>query len=106
MLLEGNAHRQERHMAYLEITLNLAEADRPAAAKVYQQYKQPFLDTIRGATSKEFLVRDQDVQVLHGFDSTANAKAYLASEFFTRDVVGGLTALLASEPEIRIYDTA
>ena len=93
-------------MAYLEITLTVAEENRPAAGKVYLQYKQPFLDTIRGATSKELLVRDEDVQVLHGFDTAANAKAYLETELFTRDVVGGLAPLLASDPEIRIYDIA
>src|SRR5699024_5587648 len=68
--------RREPTMAYLEITLNVDEADRPAAAEVYTRYKQPFLDTITGATSKELLVRDEDVQVLHGFDNVANAQAY------------------------------
>ena len=79
-------------MTYLEITLQVDAANRAAAAAVYQQYKQPFLDTVPGATSKELLVRDEDVQVLHGFATAADAKAYLASELFTRDVVGGLTS--------------
>jgi hypothetical protein len=64
-------------MAYLEITLQLHAANRAAAAAVYQQYKQPFLDAVPGATSKELLVRDEDVQVLHGFATAADAKAYL-----------------------------
>ncbi|HLQ79476.1 MAG TPA: hypothetical protein VK122_00140 [Brachybacterium sp.] len=93
-------------MAYLEITLNVDEADRPAAAEVYTRYKQPFLDTITGATSKELLVRDEDVQVLHGFDNVANAQAYLSTELFTRDVVGGLSPLLKADPEVRVYETA
>lgn len=91
-------------MAYLEITLNIDAADRPAAAGVYQQYKQPFLDTIEGAQSKELLVREEDVQVLHGFDTVENATAYLSSELFTGDVVNGLSALLQADPEVRIYD--
>ena len=91
-------------MAYLEITLNVNAAQRPAAAGVYQQFKQRFLETITGATSKELLIRDDDVQVLHGFDSLTNAKAYLSSELFTRDVVGGLAPLLQADPEVRIYD--
>ena len=78
-------------MAYLEITLKVNESDRPAAAAVYQQYKQPFLDTITGATS---------------FDSAASARAYLSSELFTKDVVGGLTPLLQTEPQVRIYEVA
>jgi len=93
-------------MAYLEITLTIDEADRPAAAAVYQQYRQPFLDTISGATSKALLVREKDVQVLHGFGSTDEAEAYLSSELFTKDVVGGLSPLLKADPEIRIYATA
>jgi hypothetical protein len=81
-------------------------ANRAAAAGVYEQYKQPFLDTVPGATSKELLVRDEDVQVLHGFETAAAAKAYLTSELFTRDVVAGLTPLLDSAPDVRVYDGA
>ena len=93
-------------MAYLEITLKVDNADRPSAAGVYQQHKQPFVDTLRGATSKQLLVRDEDVQVLHGFATAADARAYLSSELFTHDVVGGLSPLLKAEPEIRIYESA
>ena len=92
-------------MAYLEITLQVDPANRVAAADVYEKYKQPFLDTVPGATSKELLVRDEDVQVLHGFRTVADAKAYLESDLFTRDVVGGLSPLLKAAPEVRLYDT-
>ncbi|WP_369199508.1 hypothetical protein [Streptomyces sp. PU-14G] len=93
-------------MAYLEITLQVAPANRAAAAGVYEKYRQPFLGTIAGATSKELLVRDEDVQVLHGFRSVADAKAYLDSELFTRDVVGELAPLLRTEPDVRVYEAA
>jgi hypothetical protein len=43
-------------MVYLQITLKIAPANRPAAAGVYQRYKTPFLSTIAGAKSKELLV--------------------------------------------------
>ncbi|CAM5330497.1 hypothetical protein ACFV27_39710 [Streptomyces antimycoticus] len=92
-------------MAYLEITLKVAAENRVAAAGVYQKYKQPFLDTVSGAESKELLVRDVDVQVLHGFTTVAEARAYLDSTLFKQDVVGGLAPLLAADPEVRIYDT-
>lgn len=92
-------------MAYREITLQVAPANRVAAAGVYEKYKQPFLDTVPGATGKELLVRDEDVQVLHGFETAADAKAYLASDLFTRDVVGGLSPLLEAAPEVRLYET-
>jgi len=70
-------------MVYLQITLKIADANRPAAAGVYQKYKAPFLNTIAGAKAKELLVRNEDVQVLHGFDSRENASAYLQSELLS-----------------------
>ncbi|MGN6107438.1 MAG: hypothetical protein ACTHU0_20175 [Kofleriaceae bacterium] len=90
-------------MVYLQITLKIAPANRPVAAGVYQRYKAPFLDTITGAKSKELLVRDDDVQVLHGFDTVEHANAYLNSELFTADVVGALQPLLDAAPDVRIY---
>lgn len=93
-------------MAYLQVTLHVAEKNRPAAAGVYTKFKAPFLAQIKGAKSKELLARAEDVQVLHGFDTVENAKAYLTSVLFTRDVVGGLKPLLEAEPEIRIYEVA
>lgn len=93
-------------MAYLQITLQIATENRAAAAGVYNKYKAPFLETVQGAKSKELLIRDEDVQVLHGFDSTANAKAYLESKLFTDDVVTGLKPFLAADPDVRVYDVA
>lgn len=92
--------------AYLQITLVIETQNREEAVNVYQKYRQPFLDKISGARSKELLVRDEDVQVLHGFDQAGQAEAYLDSELFTRDVVGELKPLLAADPEIRIYTCA
>ncbi len=63
--------------AYLEITMWIKNENRAAAAKVYTDYRTPFLNTIKGAVSKNLLVREDDVQVLHGFDNIENAKAYL-----------------------------
>ena len=89
--------------AYLEITLKISESDRQSAAAVYSKYKQPFLDSISGASSKELLLRDDDVQVLHGFDSVESAQSYLSSTLFTNDVVSALKPYLKGDPEIRIY---
>jgi len=93
-------------MVYLQITLRIRPDNRTAAAGIYQQYKAPFLNTVKGAASKELLVRDEDVQVLHGFDTAENANAYLQSELFTADVVSGLKPLLEAAPDIRIYQVA
>lgn len=91
-------------MAYLEITLKVSNTNRPSAAKVYTEYKEPFLQQAKGAQSKELLVRDEDVQVLHGFASVADANAYLKSDLFNQDVVKGLAPYLDAAPEVRIYD--
>jgi len=90
--------------AYIEITLQVAPANREKAGAVYSMYKEPFLTTVVGARSKELLLRDEDVQVLHGFDSRAAAENYLTSALFNEDVVTALTPYLAAEPEVRIYD--
>jgi hypothetical protein len=90
--------------AVLEITMQVSGADRPKAGAVYAKYKPPFLATVPGAESKDLLLRDEDVQVLHGFDSRAAAESYLASKLFGNDVVGELKPYLIADPEIRIYE--
>ncbi|MEA4917979.1 hypothetical protein [Proteiniphilum sp.] len=92
--------------AYLEITMFVSNANRPTAAGVYNKYKQPFLDGIRGAVSKELLIRNEDVQVLHCFESVEDASAYLQTELFNNDVVKELAPLLDKAPEIKIYTVA
>lgn len=72
--------------AYLQVTMVITKKNRAAAAKVYTDYREPFLKTIPGAETKDLLIRDEDVQVLHGFDSVEHAKAYLDSEMFTQHV--------------------
>ncbi len=89
--------------AYLEITMQIDEVNRPAAAKVYADYRAPFLGTIEGALTKELLIRDEDVQVLHGFDSVEHAMAYLNSTLFNDDVVNGLKPLWRAAPGVNIY---
>jgi len=93
-------------MAYLEITLQIDPNDRAAAAGVYSKYKPQFLAEVPGARSKELLVRDEDVQVLHGFDSVPHADDYLGSDLFTDDVVRELAPLLQADPEVRVFDVA
>lgn len=93
-------------MVYLQITLKIANANRAAAAGIYEKYKAAFLNTVAGAKAKELLVRDDDVQVLHGFDSLDNANAYLQSALFNADVVEALKPLLDAAPDVRIYQAA
>ena len=92
--------------AYLQITMQIRPENRPAAAKVYSDYRQPFLDTVQGALTKELLIRDEDVQVLHGFDSLEHAKAYLQTALFQNDVFTGLMPLWSAEPDVRFYEVA
>jgi len=89
--------------AYLEITLDVKAENRNDAGGVYIKYKTPFLEQIKGATSKDLLMRSDDVQVLHGFESVADAEAYLTTDIFQNDVVTELKPYLESDPEIRIY---
>ncbi len=89
---------------YLQVTLEVANKNRDAAVEVYKKYKDPFLNTVPGAQSKDLLVRNEDVQVLHGFSSTEAAESYLKSDLFNKDVVSALTPLLDAAPEIRIYE--
>ena len=89
--------------AYLEVTMTVNPENRAAAAKVYHDYRQPFLDTIAGALTKELLIRSEDVQVIHGFDSLEHAKAYLKSELFTTKVAPGLQPTWAADPDLRFY---
>nr|UWI51296.1 hypothetical protein NZ312_06240 [Clostridioides difficile] len=92
--------------AYLEITMKINNENRPLASKVYSDYRQPFLNTITGALTKDLLIRDEDVQVLHGFDSVEHAQAYLSSEMFQNDVFIGLRSLWSANPEVKIYSVA
>lgn len=92
--------------AYLQITLCIKNENRAAGAGVCAKYKEPFLKIIAGAKSKELLVRDDDVQVLHGFDSVERANAYLKSELFEKDVVRELSPLFKKAPNTRIYAVA
>lgn len=89
--------------AFLEITMKVNESDRAAAAAVYTKYRQPFLDNIAGAVSKLLLVREDDVQVLHGFTSVAEAEGYLTSDLFNQDVVVELKPYFQEAPDVRIY---
>jgi hypothetical protein len=92
--------------AFLEITMQIAPENRPQAAGVYTKYRQPFLSSVPGAQSKDLLVRTEDVQVLHGFDSKAHAEGYLKSHLFQTHVVTALKPSLITDPEIRIYECA
>lgn len=55
-----------------EITLKVAKHHRTAAAGVYAKYRETFPTQVKGAQSKELLIRDEDVQVLHRFDGQAD----------------------------------
>lgn len=92
--------------AYLEITMKIDSANRPAAAKIYTDFRGPFLAQIQGAVSKDLLIRDEDVQVLHGFDSVESATGYLDSAMFKNDVFVGLKPLWGADPDVKIYGVA
>lgn len=92
--------------AYLQITMEIDNNNRESAAGVYSKYKAPFLENIEGALTKELLIRDEDVQVMHGFDSVEHAQNYLKSDLFLNDVFKGLQPLWNKDPEVKIYQVA
>ena len=92
--------------AYVQIAMSIDENNRAAAANVYIEYNEPFLKAIKDAITKDLLVRDEDVQVLHGFDSVENAKAYLESEMFQNDMFVALKDLWKQQPDVKIYVVA
>jgi hypothetical protein len=92
--------------AYLEITIKIEVTNRSAATKIYTAYREPFLKTIEGAITKDLLIRDEDVQVLHGFDSLEHAQGYLSSKMFQNDVFTGLKPLWSAKPDVKIYNVA
>lgn len=106
MDIETKGGTKMKVKAYLQITMKISEANRPAAAKVYTTYREPFLKNIPGALTKDLLVRDEDVQVLHGFAGVEEAQAYLQSELFQKDVFTGLQPLWDADPDVRIYTVA
>ena len=99
-------HCRKNVKAYLEITMEIKEENREKAAQVFYDYREPFLNTIEGAMTKALLIRNEDVQVLHGFDSIENAKAYLETNLFKNDVATGLSPFWEQEPTVKIYSVA
>lgn len=89
--------------AYLEITVRTDPRNRLFVADIYRQCKNDFLVSIKGARSKELLIRKEDVQVLHGFTSVKNAENYLNSDLFQYNVVKYLKPYMTDDPDIRIY---
>ena len=85
--------------ACLQITMKIKTGNRNAAAKVYSDFREPFLARIPGALTKQLLVRNEDVQVLHGFDSVK-----MDSDMFRDDVFIGLKDLWDVPPDVRIYE--
>lgn len=92
--------------AYLEITMVIKNENRSSAGKVFYDYREPFLNKIEGALTKDLLIRNEDVQVLHGFDCVENAKAYLETKLFKNDVATGLSPFWEEAPSIKIYSVA
>jgi hypothetical protein len=55
---------------------------------------------------EELLIRNEDVQVVCGFDTVENGKGFLSSRLFNSDVVVALKPHLEGNPDVRIYETA
>ena len=90
--------------AYLQITLQISQPRREEAiTKVYLPNRQRFLERVEGAVSMDMLVREEDIQVLVGFDTPENARAYLASSA-GKEITSQLAGYAKKEPVTAIYD--
>lgn len=87
--------------SYLEITFKIDDLNRTNVVEVYNQYKVPFLENIKGAILKEILTRNQDIQVLHCFESEEDAHDLLKN-----DLSRALNPYLKEAPDLRIYTIA
>ncbi|WP_342759329.1 hypothetical protein [Kineothrix sedimenti] len=52
------------------------------------------------------LIREEDVQVLHDFDSMKNTLTYLSSSMLQDNVFLRLKPLWNGEPDVKIYNVA
>ena len=78
----------------IKLIYRLLFTSKTQAQAFYAKYKESFLKTIAGAKSKELLVRDEDVQVLHGFGSVGRANAYLKPNFLKKTSCASLARCL------------
>lgn len=92
--------------AYLDIELTIEGIDRAGVTAVYNLYKDPFLESVKGAISNELLVHVEDVRIFHGFESLEDAQLYLLSKFFNTDFITSLKPYIIDNPNVRIYEVA
>ncbi len=90
--------------AYLQMTLQIPQTKREEAiTKVYLPNRQRFLERVAGAVSMDMLVREEDLQILVGFDTLENARAYLASSA-GKEITSQLAGYARKEPVTAFYD--
>lgn len=89
--------------AYLQITLLIPpERREEAISKVYLPNRLRILDRIEGAVSMDWLARQEDVQVLLGFDTLERAQGYQESPS-GRELTDALGAYAAKAPQPVLY---
>ncbi|MFA5515544.1 MAG: hypothetical protein WDA20_04590 [Desulfuromonadales bacterium] len=90
--------------AYLQISLPVPPERRDEAiTKVFLPSRQRFDELAEGAVSIDLLVRNEDLQVLAGFDTLEHARAFEKSPA-GRDLTGQLTKLAEKEPTVALYN--
>ena len=92
--------------AYLQIVLKVNLADRGELTNTYNKFKNSFLEQIKGATTHELLIGDEEVQLLYGFDNLEDAEAFLSTELYNNVVLVALKPLIFDNPKIRVFNVA
>lgn len=90
--------------AYLDIKLTVEGLDRAGITAVYNLYKAPFLNTVKGALSNELLIHIEELRICHGFESMEDAQLYLLSKYFNTHFITSLKPYLIGSPNVKIYE--
>lgn len=92
--------------AYLSVNMKIDSGKLPEVTRVYTSYWEQFLKTIHGARTKDLVIRNEDVQILHSFNSVEDAVGFLSSEMFQKAVFIDLQPYWNDELNVRIYTAA
>ena len=90
--------------SFLQMTLLVSQARREEAiTKVYLPNRQRFLERVEGAVSMDLLFREEDIQVLVGFDTLEHARSSLESPA-GKEMVSQFAGFTREAPRTALYD--
>ncbi len=89
--------------AYLQISLPVPQSRRDEAiTRIFLPGRQRFAEQAEGGVSMDMLVRNEDIQVLAGFDTLESARLFQNSPA-GKELLGQLAAMAEKNPGTAIY---